>query len=104
MGRVTTAATIENLRDLWEAESGHRSPQDVRRITDPAALVENYFGVARVTIEGQNANVDILEVPDGCPVLVGQIPLELKDFVRGPASQRIVPNPAHRGRWTLDLY
>ena len=32
MGRVITEATIENLRDLWAAESGLIPPADIRRI------------------------------------------------------------------------
>ena len=39
MGRVTTRATIENLRDLWEAEKGDRPSQEVRRMTIDDALV-----------------------------------------------------------------
>lgn len=139
IGRVTTRATIENLRDLWEAEKGDRPSQEVRRMTIDDALVGSgastlslprsmiqqlglskmsdrriitaqepataeYYGVARVTIQDRNANVDVLEVPDGCPVLVGQIPLELMDFVVDPANQRLIGNPAHGGHWTLELY
>ena len=40
MGRVTTAATIENRKDLWEVESGLRPADQARRHTVPDALVE----------------------------------------------------------------
>ncbi len=40
MGRVLTEATIENLKDLWDAERGLVLPENVRRITVPDALVD----------------------------------------------------------------
>ena len=40
MGRVVTEATIENLKDLWDAERGMLPPEKVRRITVPDALVD----------------------------------------------------------------
>jgi len=40
MGRVLTEATIENLRDLWDARTGLLPPEKVRRITVSDALVE----------------------------------------------------------------
>ena len=42
MGRVLVEATIENLKDLWESESGQRATDDVRRITIDEALVDTY--------------------------------------------------------------
>jgi hypothetical protein len=46
----------------------------------------------------------VVEVPDGVPVLVGQIPLELMDFVVDPVNQRIIGNPDHNGEWVLELF
>jgi len=40
MGRVLTEATIENLKDLWDAERGLLPPEKVRRITVGDALVD----------------------------------------------------------------
>jgi hypothetical protein len=40
MGRVTTAAKIENTKDLWEVESGMRKGDDARQGTVPNALVD----------------------------------------------------------------
>lgn len=40
MGRVTTAATIENLQDLWDVERGLLTADKVRRVTIPDALVD----------------------------------------------------------------
>ncbi len=40
MGRVTTEATIESMRDLYGVELGVLLPEEVRRITVPNALVD----------------------------------------------------------------
>src|SRR5262245_26185123 len=34
------------------------------------------YEAARLTIQGRDATVDVMEVPDDVPVLIGQIPLE----------------------------
>jgi predicted aspartyl protease len=40
MGGVLTEATIENVGDLWNVQQGQLSPDQVRRITVPDALVD----------------------------------------------------------------
>jgi len=46
--------------------------------------------------------MDVLEVPDGVPALVGQIPLICLDFVVDPRSQTLIGNPAHGGEQILE--
>ncbi len=139
MGRVTVEAEIENMRDLWEAETGQRQAGEVRRLTIPDALVDTgaftlslpetmiqrlglnktstrrtmtaggpreaaQYSAVRLTIQGRDMTLDVSEVPDGCPVLIGQIPLEYMDFVVDPVNQRIIGNPAHGGQWINDMF
>jgi len=66
--------------------------------------VSNIYGPVRLTIQGRFCNVDIAEVEEGCPVLIGQVPLELLDFVVDSKNQSLVGNPAHGGRYLLDLF
>jgi hypothetical protein len=40
LGRVLTEATIENLKDLWDAERGLVAKEQIRRVTVPDALVD----------------------------------------------------------------
>jgi clan AA aspartic protease len=40
MGRVMVEATVENLKDLWDAQRGMMPPEQVRRFTIPDALVD----------------------------------------------------------------
>jgi hypothetical protein len=45
-----------------------------------------------------------LEVPDDVPVLIGQVPLELLDFVVDSTAQKLIGNPAHGGRQMAEMY
>jgi hypothetical protein len=46
---------------------------------------------------------DVSEIPNSCPALIGQIPLELLDFVVDPKGQRLIGNPDHGGEEMIDL-
>ncbi len=61
------------------------------------------YGAVRVTIQGRDATVDVVEVPDEIPVLVGQIPLEMMDFIVDLKQRRLTGNPAHGGEQLIDL-
>jgi len=60
--------------------------------------------MVRLTIQGRSCNVDVLEVPDGVPALVGQIPLEFLDFVVDPKNRRLIGNPEHGGEQMFDMF
>ena len=62
------------------------------------------YSAVRLTIQDRDCTVDAMEVPDDCPVLIGQIPLELLDFVVNPREQKLIGNPAHGGEQMLELY
>jgi predicted aspartyl protease len=62
------------------------------------------FEAVRLTIQGRSCTMDVLEVPDGVPVLIGQLPLEHLDFVVDLRSHTLIGNPAHGGEHTYELY
>ena len=75
-----------------------------RKALSSAGPVEvRVFGTARLTGQGRDCPVDITELPDGCPVLIGQIPLEAMDFVVDMPSRRLVGNPEHGGEHVIEL-
>ncbi|MBI3465317.1 MAG: aspartyl protease family protein [Planctomycetes bacterium] len=139
MGRVLVEVTLENLKDLWDAERGLRAAEQVRRIQVDDALVDTgatvlslptrliqqlglskrsekrittsggvgtagMYDAVRLTIQGRDCTVDVMEVPDDVPVLVGQIPLEMLDFVIDTRNRRLIGNPAHGGEHVIELY
>ncbi len=73
-----------------------------RTPTGPAII--RIYGTVRLTIQDRDCTCDVAEVDDDCPVLVGQVPLELMDFVVDPANQRLIGNPAHGGEHIIELY
>jgi len=62
------------------------------------------YGTVRLTVEGRFWTGDVAEVPDDCPILIGQMPLEGLDFVVDPQGQRLIGNPAHGGEHMIELY
>jgi len=62
-----------------------------------------YSGV-RLVIQERECIIDVVEVPDACPVLIGQVPLELLDFVVDPVGQRLMGNPLHGGEHMIEMY
>ena len=66
-------------------------------------MVQVYGGV-RLTVQNRTCNCDVVEVADDCPVLIGQVPLELLDFVVDPKGQQLIGNPLHDGQQMLELY
>ena len=61
------------------------------------------YDAVRLTIRDRECTVDVMEVPDAVPVLVGQIPLEMLDFVIDPPSHTLTGNPAH-GEHVIEMY
>jgi hypothetical protein len=55
------------------------------------------------TIQGRECTMDVMEVPDGIPVLIGQLPLEHLDFVVDLRSRTLIGNPAHGGEHVYEL-
>lgn len=62
------------------------------------------FSAVRLTIQGRDCTVDVGAIPDGFPVLVGQVPLELLDWIVDPRNQRLIGNPEHGGEHMMDAF
>ncbi len=62
------------------------------------------YGTVRLTIQGRDCVLDVGEIGDEYPVLVGQIPLEALDWVIDTKGQRLVGNPDHGGEWGIDAF
>jgi len=62
------------------------------------------YEAVRLTIGGRSCTMDVMEVPDEVPVLIGQLPLEHLDFVVDRRSRSLIGNPAHGGEHVYELY
>ena len=74
----------------------------VRSATGTGVL--STYDVVQFTIMGREDKIQVLEVPDGTPALVGQLPLEMLCFVVDPVNQRLVGDPFTGGEHVLDLF
>jgi len=62
------------------------------------------YSAVRLTVQGRDCTLDVGEIGDEFPVLIGQVPLELLDWVVDPQGQRLIGNPAHGGEQMMDAF
>jgi predicted aspartyl protease len=62
------------------------------------------YASVRLTVQGRDCNVDVGEIPDEFPVLIGQVPLELLDWVVDTKNRRLIGNPEHGGQQMIDVF
>ena len=72
--------------------------------TSAGRVTVQVYAAVRLTIQGRDCTCDVTEIPDDCPVLIGQVALELLDFVVDPVGRRLMGNPAHGGEHVIELY
>ena len=101
---VDTGATILSMPKRLILELGLRPVRTRRARTTAGPVTVQIYGAVRLTIQGRDCLSDVSELPDDCPVLIGQIPLELLDFVVDPIGQRLIGNPEHGGEHIIELY
>jgi predicted aspartyl protease len=101
---VDTGATLLSLPARLIQSLG-LSKMYSRPVTSSTGLAEaTVYEAVRLTIQGRYCNMDVMEVPDGVPVLIGQLPLEHLDLVVDLGGRRLGGNPAHGGQHTYELY
>lgn len=62
------------------------------------------YRLVQLTVLDRQCPLDVAALPDDCPILIGQIPLERLDLVVDPGKQRVIGNPEHGGEYVLDMY
>lgn len=98
----TGATTLSMPRSLLE-QIGLTKQYEKRAMTAAGERIMNVFGTAKVVIMGRDCVTDVLEVPEGNPVLIGQIPLEMMDWVVDVQGRQLIGNPAHGGEQILEV-
>ncbi len=76
-----------------------------RRVTSSTGLAKaDLYDAVRLTIQGRFCTMDVMEVPDTVPVLIGQLPLVHLDLVVDLKTRSLIGNPAHGGEHIYELY
>jgi len=98
-GATTLCLPISMIEQLGLLAFGERTS-----MSSQGPRKAKIYGPVKLTVQGRDCNVDVLELPNGVPALIGQVPLELLDFVVDPPGRRLIGNPAHGGEQMLEMY
>lgn len=75
--------------------------RQARTIAGPTPLP--MYRAVRLTVQGRECISDVGEIPDDFSVVIGQVPLELLDWVVDLKGQRLIGNPEHGGEQMIDV-
>jgi clan AA aspartic protease len=101
---VDTGASTLSLPKRMIQQLGLRKFRKRKVRTSAGSIEVDMYGIVKLIIQDRDWNGDVIEIPDDCPVLIGQLPLEALDFVIDIGTHRLIGNPAHGGEHILELY
>ena len=101
---VDTGATTLALPTQLITRLGLKKVYEKRAKSTHGTGNVSVYEAVRLTIDNRFCTVDVMEVPDDVPALVGQVPLEMLDLVVDPQGRRLTGNPAHGGEHVLELF
>ncbi|HUT09252.1 MAG TPA: retroviral-like aspartic protease family protein [Thermoguttaceae bacterium] len=101
---VDTGATLLSMPGRLIEQLGLEQ-QRTRTARTASGITEfAIYDAVRLTVQGRDCVVEVAGLPDECPVLIGQIPLEALDFIVDPMGQKLVGNPDHGGKQMIDMF
>jgi len=101
---VDTGATLLSLPGRLIQELGLKRHRTRTARTAAGVVSFGIYDAVRLTVQQRDCVVEVAEVPDDCPVIIGQIPLEVLDFVVDPSAQKLIGNPEHGGKQMIDMF
>ncbi len=101
---VDTGATMLSLPRRLVKQLGLKRHRTRIARTSAGTVSFGVYGAVRLTVQERDCVIEIAEVPDECPVLIGQVPLEMLDFIVDPVGQQLIGNPEHGGEQMIDMF
>jgi clan AA aspartic protease len=101
---VDTGATRLYLKPSVIKKLGLHRVDAVRSQTTNGEAVRFKYEPVQLELMGRKENFDVIEVPETVPNLLGQVPLEVLDFVVDPKGQKLISNPAHGGEQMIEEF
>ena len=101
---VDTGAMILSLPTNLIQQLGLKSTGQKRTMTAGGPRAASVYQAVKLHVQDRDCIVEVLEVPDAVPVLIGQVPLEILDFVVDMPNRRLIGNPAHGGQQMFEQY
>jgi clan AA aspartic protease len=101
---VDTGATFVCLgkKDIEKLGLPFHKKLDIKTANGKAS--RRTFKGAEIELNDRSFVMEVMENDDETPALIGYLLLEALDLVIDPKSQKVIPNPAHDGKWVADLY
>jgi predicted aspartyl protease len=72
-----------------------------RTVAGPTPL--QVYRAVRLSVQGRDCISDVAEISDEFSVMIGQVPLELMDWVMDMRGQRLIGNPEHGGEYMVEV-
>ena len=101
---VDTGATRLYLKPSIIEKLGLQPERKIVSRTTNGTVNRSEYSEVKLEILGRSATFQVVDIPEEVPNLVGQVPLEVLDFVVDPRAQRLVPNPEHGGVQMTEEY
>ncbi len=101
---VDTGATRLYLKPTVIRKLGLERTDRLLSRTSNGNVIRYKYEPVRLELMGRHENFDVVEVPEEVPNLIGQVPLEVLDFVVDSRGQKLVGNPAHGGEQMTEEY
>ena len=101
---VDTGAMILSLPTGMIEKLGLKAVGQKQTLTAGGPRETTIYQAVRLSVMNRDCTVDVLEVPDSVPVLIGQVPLEILDLVVDPPNRRLMGNPAHGGQQMFEVF
>ncbi|MCP4651857.1 MAG: hypothetical protein GY858_00510 [Candidatus Omnitrophica bacterium] len=96
---VDTGAAFLCLPPSVIAQLGLISIDSRNVMTANGTVKRRMFGGATIAINERKIEMNVMENDETTPPLIGFLVLEDMDFVVDPSAQKLIPNPAHDGKW-----
>jgi predicted aspartyl protease len=99
-----TGATMLSLPKRLVQQLGLQRHRTRNARTSAGSFLSGIYEPVRLTVQDRDCVIEVAEIADDCPVLIGQIPLEALDLVVDPAGRRLIGNPEHGGEHMIEMY
>jgi len=101
---VDTGATRLYLQTRTIRALGLKKESEISSKTTNGLRRRAVYQPVRLELMGRNGAFEVVEVDDDVPNLLGQVPLEVLDFVVDSKRQKLIANPEHGGIQMTEEY
>ncbi len=101
---VNPRVTLLALPTRYIKQLGLQAVATTRIVSSKGEREGHIYEPLWLTIRDRSCTMDVLEVPDDVPVLIGHLPLHHLDFVVDIYSRTLICNPEHGGEHVYDLF